>query len=95
MFIEFVIGVLLLGSLFHLSFGVWSIKVLSPFGSSKRSNVSYGTFVLGISLGLYLFERGLTVLVDDYLYLGGLFAIAYTVVLGLWVTRGTTTSTSK
>jgi len=51
MIIDFIIGVMLLGSLFHLSFGIWKVKVISPFGSTFKSNILYGIFVLGVSIG--------------------------------------------
>ena len=86
MIIDFIIGVMLMGSLFHISFGIWNVKVLSPFGSSKKSNLLYGIFVLGISQSLYLYKNGLNELMQDKLYLGGLFALFYTVLFGLWVT---------
>ncbi len=87
MLINFIIGVMLMGSLFHLSFGIWKVKVLSPFGSSKKSNILYGIFVLCISIGLYIYENGLNKLIHDNLYLGGLFALIYTIIFGLWTTR--------
>ena len=87
MFIDFIIGVMLMGSLFHISFGIWNVNVLSPFGTSKKSNILYGIFVLGISVGLYIFKNGLNQLINDKLYLGGLFALFYTIAFGLWVTR--------
>ena len=87
MLIDFIIGVMLMGSLFHISFGIWNVKVLSPFGTSKKSNILYGIFVLGISVGLFIFKNGLNELINDKLYLGGLFALLYTILFGLWVTR--------
>ena len=87
MIINFVIGIMLMGSLFHLSFAIWKIKVLSPFGSSIKSNIIYGIFVLCISLGLYLYKAGIVVLIEDKLYLGGLFALVYTIIFGLIITR--------
>jgi len=87
MVIDFIIGVLIMGSLFHISFAIWNIKVLSPFGSSNKSNTFYGIFVLCISVGLYLHKNGLNNLLQDKLYLGALFALLYTIVFGLWTTR--------
>ena len=87
MIIDFIIGVMLMGSLFHLSFAIWKVKVLSPFGSSTTANMIYGLFVLCISVGLYLYKNGAQALLDDKLYLGGLFALIYTLIFGLIVTR--------
>lgn len=87
MIIEFVAGVLLMGSLFHLSFAIWDVRVLSPIGSSKISNIIYGTFVLLVAVGLYIFQNGVNALFQDMLFLGGLFALGYTILFGLWVNR--------
>ena len=87
MIIDFIIGVLLMGSLFHISFALWNTKVLSLFGSSKNSNLVYGGFVLIISIGLYLYKHGINEMIQDKIYLGGLFALFYTILFGLWVNR--------
>ena len=87
MLVDFIIGVMLMGSLFHLSFAIWKVKVLSPFGSSIKGNMIYGILVFCISFGLYLYKNGISVLIEDKLYLGGLFALVYTIVFGLIVTR--------
>ena len=87
MITDFIIGVMLMGSLFHLSFALWKVKVLSPFGSSTKANGVYGIFVLCISLGLYLYKYGTQSLFENQLYLGGLFALAYTIIFGLIVNR--------
>lgn len=85
MIIDFIIGVLLLGSLFHLSFALWDIRAISPFGTSKRSNLAYGFFVLLISISLFVFNHGLKELLQNGMYLGGLFAVFFTIGLGLLV----------
>lgn len=87
MFIDFMIGVFLLGSLFHLSMAIWNVKVISPFGISKKANIAYGISVLCFTIGLYLYKNGLHTMLKDYIYLGGIFAVAYTVALGLWSNR--------
>ena len=87
MIIDFIIGVLLLGSLFHLSFSLWNIRVVSPFGASKQSNLAYGIFVLLISMGLFAYNYGLGALLQNGIYLGGLFAVFFTIGLGLLVNR--------
>lgn len=87
MIIDFAIGVMLLGSLFHLSMAIWNVRVISPFGKSKKANILYGILVSCITVGLYLYKKGFDSLIHDYLYLGGIFAILYTVGLGLWVNR--------
>lgn len=87
MIFEFIIGVMLMGSLFHLSFAIWNIKVLSPFGTSKKSNIYYGILVLSISIGLYGYKFGLNELLHDKIYLGALFALLYTIIFGLWTNR--------
>ncbi len=87
MILDFIIGLLLMGSLFHLSFGIWRIETLSPFGTSSKSNIWYGILVLGISLGLFLYQHGFTGLLENGMYLGGLFALLYTVIFGMWYTR--------
>lgn len=87
MIIDFVIGVMLMGSLFHLSFAIWNIEVLSPFGKSIKSNIIYGIFVLLISLSLYLYKYGIDELFQDKMYLGGLFALIYTIIFGLIINR--------
>jgi len=72
---DFVGGVLLLGSMLHLSFGIWEVPMISPFGSSARANVLYGSFALLVSLGLYGYRHGTEAIGGDGLLLGGLFAI--------------------
>jgi len=39
MIIDFIIGIMLLGSVFHLSMAIWDVRVISPFGKSKKANV--------------------------------------------------------
>ena len=87
MIIDFIIGVMLMGSLFHISFAIWNTEVLSPFGSSKKSNIFYGIFVLCVSISLYLYKNGLGELLQDKLYIGGLFALFYTILFGIWTNR--------
>ena len=87
MILDFIIGVTLLGTLFHLSFAIWKIRVLSPFGSSVGANICYGIFVLAVSVSLYLYSHGLNQLLQDNLYLGGLFAIAFMIIFGVLVNR--------
>ena len=87
MIINFIIGIMLLGSMFHLSMAIWDVRVISPFGMSKKANIAYGILVSFITIGLYLYKNGLDVMLNDYLYLGGIFAVVYTVVLGLWTNR--------
>jgi hypothetical protein len=83
--IDFAIGVLLLGSLLHLTFGIWRVRMISPFGFSGPSNILYGVFVLSAAVGLYFYQHGLSRLAQDYIMLGSLFAIAYAVALGVWL----------
>lgn len=83
MIIYFIIGVMLMGSLFHLSFAIWNVKVISSFGYSKKANVLYGSLVFCFTIGLYLYKNGLNAMLEDKLYLGGLFALTYTLILGL------------
>lgn len=52
-----------MGSLLHISFAIWNVIVISPFGSSNKLNTSM-----------------------KYLYLGAIFAILYTIIVGLWDT---------
>lgn len=87
MIIDFIIGVMLMGSLFHLSFAIWRVAVLSPLGSSPKSNAYYGTLVFCLSIGLYLYRHGWQELIRDNLYLGALFALVYTILFGLWTNR--------
>ena len=87
MIIDFIIGVMLMGSLFHLSFAIWNMKVLSPFGKGIKQNIAYGIFVFLVSVGLYLYKYGMNELAQDKMYLGGVFALIYTVILGLWINR--------
>lgn len=89
MIIDFIIGVLLLGSLFHLSFALWNIKVVSPFGASKQSNAVYGFSVLIISVALFVYNHGLEALLQNGIYLGGLFAVFFTIGLGSLINRNT------
>ena len=81
--LDFVTGVLLLGSLLHLTFGLWRTKMISPFGSSNTANILYGIFVLSISVSLYIYQYGIAGLLQNYVILGGLFAILYAVVFGI------------
>ncbi len=54
MIIDFIIGIMLLGSMFHLSMAIWDVRVISPFGMSKKANIAYGILVSCITIGLYL-----------------------------------------
>jgi len=87
MIIDFIIGIMLLGSIFHLSMAIWDVRVISPFGMSKKANIAYGILVSCITIGLYLYKNGIDTMLNDYIYLGGLFAVVYTVLLGLWTNR--------
>jgi len=87
MIIDFIIGAMLLGSIFHLSMAIWDVRVISPFGMSKKANIAYGILVSCLTIGLYLYKNGLDAMLNDYIYLGGIFAVAYTIILGLWTKR--------
>jgi len=87
MIVDFIIGIMLLGSLFHFSMAIWNVRVISPFGMSKKANIAYGVLISFITISLYLYKNGLQKMLNDYIYLGGLFAIVYTVLLGLWINR--------
>ena len=52
MIIDFVIGIMLLGSLFHFSMAIWNIRVISPFGMSKKSY--YWVYVSAALKGKYV-----------------------------------------
>jgi len=84
---DFIIGVMLLGSMFHLSMAIWDVRVISPFGMSKAGNIAYGILVSCIAIGLYLYKGGLGEMLNDYFFIGGVFAVLYTVLLGLWTNR--------
>lgn len=66
---------------------LFGIRVISPFGKSKTANVIYGILVFSITLGLFIFKYGLDVMLNDFICLGGIFAVIYTVSLGLWTNR--------
>ncbi len=85
MVLDFFVGVILLGSMLHLTFGLWRVPMISPFGRSNGANILYGCLVLTLALGLYIYAHGLAALMQNAVMLGGVFAIAYAVVLGLWL----------
>jgi len=59
MIVNIIIGISLIGGLMHIAIGLMNKKVRSPLGSSRKSNLIYGLFLVSLSGGLYLYTSGL------------------------------------
>jgi len=59
MIIDIIIGVLFIGGFIHIAIAMLNKKVRSPLGSSRKSNLIYGIFLLSLSGILYLYMNGL------------------------------------
>lgn len=77
-FIDFIIGLTLVNTLPHFSLGIWKGRMFSGLGFGNMQNILYGIANFSISIGLFLYHYGWDGLLENGMYLGGLFvAIMY------------------
>lgn len=62
----------------HFVLGTWKGRMLSGFGIGDTQNIFYSLANVGISLGLFIYQYGLSGILENGIYAGGLVVlIAY------------------
>jgi hypothetical protein len=85
--IDFLIGLTLVNALPHFALGVWKGRMLSAFGFGDKQNIAYGFLNTAISLGLFAYKYGFAAILENEMYLGGLFVVVAYYVVGPTLNR--------
>lgn len=80
--IDFLIGLTLVNALPHFALGVWKGRMLGAFGFGDKQNIAYGALNTVISLSLFAYKYGLAGIVENEMYLGGLFVVVAYYIVG-------------
>jgi len=81
-FIDFLIGLTLVNTIPHFVLGVWKGRMFSAFGFGNIQNIAYGLLNFVVSTSLFLYKYGFDGLIENGIYLGGLFVIISYFILG-------------
>lgn len=73
--IDFIIGLTLVNAIPHFVLGVWKGRMFSGLGFGDRNNIGYSLINFVVSVGLFLYQYGLTGLAENGMYAGGLFVV--------------------
>lgn len=74
-FIDFIIGLTLINTIPHFVLGIWKGRMLSAFGFGNTANILYGILNFVVSITLFLYKYGMEGLVQNGIYVGGLFVL--------------------
>lgn len=80
--LDFFIGLTLVNALPHFVLGIWKGRMLSGLGFGDRANIAYGILNFAISVGLFLYGYGIDGLLENGMYVGGLFVVVMYFLLG-------------
>ena len=81
-FIDFLIGLTLVNILPHFVLGIWKGRIFSAFGFGNWQNIAYGILSFVISISLFLYKYGITGLLENNMYLGGMFVVVSYFLIG-------------
>lgn len=68
--LDFIIGILLMGSIVHIVMAHTDRKFPSLFGHSAKANLIYGLMIAFIAVDLYIYKYGLNATINNSLLLG-------------------------
>jgi hypothetical protein len=80
--LDFIIGLTLVNSLFHFTLGTWKQRMLSGFGYGNQQNIIYALLNFSISIGLFLYQYGLSGLTENGIYTGVLTMVVIQLLTG-------------
>lgn len=70
MFLDFIIGVLLMNSLPHFVLGITKTRFLGMFGYKPAANIWYSIVQLALALVLFHINHGIETILDNGIVLG-------------------------
>jgi hypothetical protein len=79
---DFIIGLTLINTIPHFVLGIWKGRMFSGLGFGNTANILYGIINFLVSFSLFIYKYGLEGLVENGIYLGGLFVLLSYFVIG-------------
>jgi len=82
--IDLIVGILLVESILHLSFAHSGNYMPSLFGKSLKANMIFSIVTFFVSFDIYFYTYGISTLVDNSLLLGVFVAYLCYLIFGHW-----------